>query len=139
MHYFVGSGKRLKILGMFVSERLKKKDHSLFLHNEGCFIYSLMVSQATIYHSQLTEKQIWRIKREINYLASLCSALLCMKILTLVSDEGWQSCGGCDRNSRRLQHQLHIRTSIQYHVYVSCMYGVYILAQLAKHAVMFLI
>ena len=60
-----------------------------------------------------------------------------MKILILVSDEGRQSCGGCDRNSRRWQHQLHIRTSIQYYVYVPC-YGVYILAQLAKHAVMFL-
>ena len=34
-----GSGKTLKILGMFVSERFQKKSYSLFLHNEACYMY----------------------------------------------------------------------------------------------------
>ena len=57
-----GSGKTLKILGMFVSERLEKTTLSFY---EECFIcllimvivYKTPLSQATIHYSQLSENK----------------------------------------------------------------------------------
>ena len=81
MRYFVGSGKTLKILGMFVSERLEKTTLSFY---EECFIcllimvivYKTPLSQATIHYSQLSENKSSLQIEKNQYLASFCSALL---------------------------------------------------------------